>query len=206
MFIAMGIKIISMLVAFSLFPNFSSQAQDLEGFTAERDAASAFALKHLSDRDPVVRQHAAEVLAKFSAVEHLRLAEGYRLQEKNERVRLALDWALYRMGRTNALYGVARELKSDGRRAQAVDYLSQLANPQLLYVFFDRADGKTLVGLLEVMANIGDADTLDFVKQFEASFLPHVAKAAKLALSRITERLAQLSPDVLTRPREVKEN
>jgi hypothetical protein len=162
-----------------------------------------FALTRMSDRDALVRQKSAEVLAKFAAVEHQRLIEGYRLQEKNDRVRLALDWALYRMGKVDALYLVVRELRSDSRRPQAVGYLSQLESPRPLYLFFDRADGKTLIGLLQVMATIGDSDTIDLIKQFEDSVEPGVPDAVNSTTREITLRLSQTSPDVVTRPREV---
>lgn len=199
-------KILSILLALFVAPIIFAHAQDKEGFAAERDAATTFALKHLSDRDSLVRQRAAEVLAKFSAVEHQRLVEGYRLQEKNGRVRLALDWALYRMGKTDALYGVVRGLQSDDRRPQAVGYLSQLAGPQPLYLFFDRADGKTVLGLLQVMANIGDAESLELVKPFEESVELGVSDAAKFAMKEIALRLAQRPQDTPTRPREVQTN
>jgi len=178
-------------------------AQDDEGYAVRREAASAAAVRQLSDRDPLVRQRAAEVLAELSAVEQQRLVEGYRLQEKNERVRLALDWALYRMGKRDALYGVVSHLRSDSRRPQAVAYLSQLPGPQPLIGFFERADNKLLIGLLQVMANIGDADTLEFIKPHLSSLDPKVADAARFATRDINTRLAEPPPDTLTRPREV---
>jgi HEAT repeat protein len=162
-----------------------------------------FALTRMSDRDALVRQRAAEVLAKFAAVEHQRLVEGYRLQEKNDRVRLALDWSLYRMGMQDALYSVVRDLRSDSRRSQAVGYLSQLESPRLLYLFFDRADGKTILGLLQIMATIGDSDTIDIIKQFENSVEPGVRDAVTSTTREITLRLSQASPDAATRPRAV---
>lgn len=197
----MKIKVLPLLLPLCLFPFFCAQAQDTEGYAADRDAAMTFAVRKLSDQDALVRQRAAEVLAKFSAVEHQRLVEGYRIQEKNERVRLALDWALYRMGKTDALYEVVRGLRSDGRRPQAVGYLSQLAGPRPLYLFFDRADGKTTIGLLQVMAAIGDADTMELIKPFEASVEQGVSESAKLAMREITTRLAQTPQDTPTRPR-----
>lgn len=199
----MRIKILSILLAVCFFAVIPVQAQDTEGYAAEREAATTFAMRHLSDRDSVVRQRAAEVLAKFSATEQQRLVEGYRLQEKNERVRLALDWALYRMGKLDSLYGVVRGLRSDERRSQAVGYLSELAGPRPLYVFFDRADGKTLIGLLQVMAKIGNADTLELIKPFESSDEPGVSNSFKFAAREITTRLAKSPPMAPTRPREV---
>src|ERR1041384_4124045 len=78
------------------------------------------------------RQRSAEALARLAATDQRKLVEGYRLQEKNKDVRLALDWALYRMGRSEALYRIVDELDS-GRQGQAIDYLSGLESPDLLY-------------------------------------------------------------------------
>ena len=202
----MKVKSLSILLALSLLPVFCAQAQNDEGYAAERGAAITFALHHLSDRDALARQRAAEVMAKFSAVEHQRLVEGYRLQEKNERVRLALDWALYRMGKTDALYGVVRGLRSDDKRAQAVGYLLQLDGPRPLYLFLDRADRKTLVGLFEVMATIGDADTVELVKPFITSDDSEVSDSAAFAMREITTRLSQTPQGTPTRQREVQTN
>ncbi len=199
----MKLRILLLLLLFVVTSAAVAGAQDDDGYAAERQAGMTFALQHLTDRDPLVRQRAAEVLAKFSAVEHLRLTEGYRFQEKNDRVRLALDWALYRMGKNDALYGVVRELRSDSRRGQAVGYLSQLAGPQQLYPFFDRADNKTMIGLLDVMANIGTEDSLELVKSFENSYDPKIAGSAKFASESIARRAASMPSQTTTRPREV---
>src|SRR4051794_14322719 len=74
----------------------AAQAQTGDNDTNAQDPA-AVAVKRLASRDPLARQHAAEELARFEATDQRRVIEGYRLQEKNERVRLALDWALYRL-------------------------------------------------------------------------------------------------------------
>jgi HEAT repeat protein len=199
----MRFKITTLLIALVLLLAAVACAQEDEGYAARREAGAAAAVQQLSDRDPLIRQRAAEVLAGFSAVEQQRLVEGYRLQEKNDRVRLALDWALYRMGKRDALYGVVNGLRSDSRRTQAVGYLSQLPGPRSLEPFFMHTDNKTLIGLLEVMASVGDADTLELVKPYMTSLEPKVAEAARFAEREITSRLAQPQPDTLTRPREV---
>jgi hypothetical protein len=85
----------------------------------------------LSSADPLLRQRSAEALARLAAVDQKKLVEGYQLQEKNREVRLALDWALYRMGKEAALFRVVHELNSS-REDQAVGYLSQLESPDLL--------------------------------------------------------------------------
>ncbi len=142
----------------------------------------------LSSRNAAQRREAAEALAAAAAVEHLRLVEGYRVQESDAKVKLALDWALYRMGKSQALFPVVRALDSS-RTEQAFQYLSQLETPAPLYAFLGHSNGKTQIRLLEVLARVGDSDTLDRIKPFESSLDPVVSDAAKFAAREITIRM-----------------
>ncbi|HET7286820.1 MAG TPA: hypothetical protein VFI71_05090, partial [Pyrinomonadaceae bacterium] len=99
-----------------------AQQVPIDGVDARSDPAE-FA-KQLNSPDALVRQRSAEALARLAATDQRKLVEGYRLQEKNKDVRLALDWALYRMGRAEALYRIVDELDS-GRQEQAIGYLSE---------------------------------------------------------------------------------
>src|SRR6185369_13218332 len=94
-----------------------AQQAPIDGIDARSDPAE-FA-KQLNSPDAHVRQRSAEALARLAAADQLKLVEGYRLQESNKDVRLALDWALYRMGKSDALYRIVEDLDS-GRQAQAV--------------------------------------------------------------------------------------
>jgi HEAT repeat protein len=167
-------------------------------------ADSSVVARQLGSRDALVRQRAAEALARLAAVDQKKLIEGYQLQEKDKRVRLALDWALYRIGKSEALFRIVRELDSS-RHDQAVAYLMELDGPALLYPFLIREDNqpKTTVGLLEALAQMGDAASLDLVKPFRDSFYPGVAEAAELATEKIARRLAQTEVRTPTRPRTV---
>ncbi|HEY0079755.1 MAG TPA: hypothetical protein VGB73_14165 [Pyrinomonadaceae bacterium] len=144
--------------------------------------------RQLTNSDPLKRQHAAEELARLAATEQRRLVEGYRLQEKNERVRVALDWALYRMGKREVLYSLVRALDSS-RSDQAQVYLSELEGPDALYVFLPRANGNTQIKLLQILAYLGNAETLERIKPFAASLDPKIAEAARQAERDINERL-----------------
>src|SRR5215208_1194531 len=86
-------------------------------------ADSSAVARKLSSRSPFERRKAAEELARLAAVEHRRLAEGYRAQERDARVKLALDWALYRMGENETLFQLVDALDEKGRAEQAVAYL-----------------------------------------------------------------------------------
>lgn len=173
---------------------------DVDSTSVEDPAIRA--AKELSSRDPLARQRAAEELAGFGATDHRRLVEGYRLQEKNTRVKLALDWALYRMGKTDALFTVVRALDSS-RSNQAQRYLDKLEVAEPLYFFLERMNGNTQVKLLEVLAKIGDADTIERIKPYSESLDPMIVDAAKDALREIEHRIGQMPSNTTTRPRQV---
>jgi HEAT repeat protein len=152
---------------------------------------SATVARRLSDRNPFVRRQAAEELARLVAVEHRRLIEGYRLQEKDARARVALDWALYRMGRSESLFPLVDALDSKKLSEQVIGYLKQLETPEPLYVFLNRVNGNTRIRLLEVLAGVGNEETLERIKPFTASLDPGIADAAKFAEREITIRLGE---------------
>jgi HEAT repeat protein len=173
-----------------------------EATTAQTDAASY--AKQLSSSDPFTRQAAAEALARLAAVNQRKLVEGYVLEEKDKRVRLALHWALYRMGKNEALFAIVRDLDSS-RHYQAAEYLMRLDSPEPLYLFLkqDNTSAKAKARLIEVLGRIGDASTLDQLKPFADSFDPRIAEATQLSMREIQQRLAQPQPDVKGRPRVV---
>jgi HEAT repeat protein len=181
----------------------NAQQAPIDGVDARSNPAE-FA-KQLNSPDAHVRQQSAEALAQLAATDQLKLVEGYRFQEKNKEVRLALDWALYRMGRAEALYRIVDELDS-GRQQQAVGYLSQLESPDELYPFLKRTTNVPRInaGLLKALAHIGDAQTLDLIKPFLESHQPYVAEAAEVAHDEIEKRLGEPTSTVKTRPRSVE--
>jgi len=180
----------------------NAQTAPIDGVDARSDPAE-FA-KQLNSPDAHVRQKSAEALARLAATDQRKLVEGYRLQEKNKDVRLALDWALYRMGRSEALYRIVDELDS-GRQAQAVGYLSELESPDVLYPFLKRTNNAPRInaGILKALARIGDAQTLDLIKPFRESQQPYVAEAAEVAHDEIERRLGEPASTTRTRPRSV---
>jgi HEAT repeat protein len=191
------------VVGLMLVVSVKAQQAPIDGVDARSDPAE-FA-KQLNSPDALVRQRSAEALARLAAVDQLKLVEGYRLQESNKDVRLALDWALYRMGKSDALYRIVDELDS-GRQAQAVGYLSELESPDVLYPFLKRANNAPRInaGLIKALARIGDAQTLDLIKPFRESHQPSVAEAAEIAHDEIEKRLGEPAADVRARPRTVE--
>jgi hypothetical protein len=180
-----------------------AQADDDEGFVAHDSSAAADAAKRLINRDPLVRQRAAEELARLAATDWRHLVDGYRQQEKDSRVKLALDWALYRMGKTETLYQIVRELDSSTRYTQAQTYLTQLDSPDPLYIFLESSKDKVKVRLLEALARIGDSETIERIKPYANSPDYQVARAAKSSIREIETRSTMTPPDTPTRPRRV---
>lgn len=181
----------------------NAQQVPIDGVDARSNPAD-FA-KQLGSTDPLLRQRSAEALARLAATDQRKLVEGYQLQEKNKEVRLALNWALYRMGRAEALYHVVADLDS-GRQAQAVGYLSELESPDVLYPFLKRTGNAPRVnaGLLKALARIGDAQTLELIKPFLESHQQYVAEAAETAHDEIEKRLGEPAPTTRARPRTVE--
>ena len=196
-------KYLILAVLLIVSANVQAQTVPIDGVDARSDPAE-FA-KQLNSPDAHVRQQSAEALARLAATDQRKLVEGYRLQEKNKDVRLALDWALYRMGRSEALYRIVDELDS-GRQAQAVGYLSELESPDVLYPFLKRTSNAPRInaGILKALARIGDAQTLDLIKPYRESHQPYVAEAAEVAHDEIEKRLGESAPEVRARPRTVE--
>ncbi len=192
----------SLCIICILFVGVSYGQEPIDGIDARSNAAE-FA-KQLGSTDPLLRQRSAEALARLAATEHLKLVQGYQLQEKNKEVRLALDWALYRMGRSEALYHIVRELDSE-RQEQAIGYLSELESAELLYPFLKKQNNPPRVnaGLLKALARTGDSQTLEIVKPFRESHQPYVAEAAEIAHDEIEKRLGEPTQPTRVRPRTV---
>ncbi|MGB9180069.1 MAG: hypothetical protein WCB68_12550 [Pyrinomonadaceae bacterium] len=206
-----SLKYLALVIAFALFCCVTSgvvraQSVEDEDEAGAQQSSSVEVAKKLASLDPLERQRAAEELARLAVKDQERLVAGYRLQEKNGRVRLALDWALYRMGRDASLFDIVRDLESSSRHEQAAGYLAQLDSPEPLYTFLQRANGNMQIRLLEVFAKLGDSETLERIKPFTSSFDPKIANAAKFATREINARLSQPAPDAAQRPRQVGNN
>jgi len=193
-----------LLVLFVVAGTAQAQQSAVDGVDA-RSNPKDFA-NQLGSSDPMVRQRSAEALARLAATDQRKLVEGYQLQEKNKEVRLALEWALYRMGRSEMLYRIVDELDS-GRQEQSIGYLSELESPDVLYPFLKRTNNAPRInaGILKALARIGDAQSLELIKPFRDSHQPYVAEAAEIAHDEIEKRLGEPAPAATrARPRTVE--
>jgi HEAT repeat protein len=181
---------IVMVIIFTAAAVAAQTQAPIDGIDARTDTAEL--ARQLGSSDPLVRQRSAEALARLAAVDQKKLIEGYHLQEKNKEVRLALDWAMYRIGKAGNLFRIVEELDS-GRHQQAMGYLTQLDSPDLLYPFLKKTNNPPRVnaGLLKALARIGNAETLEIIKPYLESLQPYVAEAAEIANDEINKRLGE---------------
>jgi len=198
--------IIALAVVFLLsVATVSAQTQTpIEGVDARTNTAEL--AKQLSDADANVRQRSAEALARLAAADQTKLVEGYYLEQKNKQVRLAMDWALYRFGKSQSLFRIVHDLDS-GRQEQAIGYLSQLESPDVLYSLLKKSNNapRVNVGLLKALAAIGNLQTLEVIKPYLDSVQPYVAEAAENATDEINKRLGEgESGTTRSRPRVAK--
>jgi HEAT repeat protein len=179
-----------------------AQTAPIDGIDARADT-DAFG-RQLSSPDPLVRQRAAEAIAQLAATDQRKLVEGYYLQEKNKTVRLALEWASYRIGKQDALYRIVRELDSS-RHDQAVGYLAQLDSPDLLYPYLERESNKPkiLAGIIDALGKCGNSETRQRIEPFRDSLQEGVAAAAERAIDQIEARASQGDVTKPSRPRTV---
>lgn len=180
-----------------------AQTNDNDPAVLPRDETATL-ISQLGNSDALVRQRAAEELARRADTDQLKMIDGYRMQEKNARVKVALDWALYRTGKSESLFALVRALDS-AQGDQAASYLTQLESPHPLYIFLGHTKRVAQVRLLEVLGEIGDAETLDRIKPSLESFEPTVSLAAENATERINTRISQTpaEPQQPSRPRQV---
>lgn len=195
-------KLFTALLALALISIINVNARAQSDDVDANDAAARAAVQRLTSADPLLRQQAAEELARLSANEQQKLVQGYYIQEKNSRVKLALAWALYRMNKSEMLFAVVRDLDSS-RALQAAGYLRMLDGAEPLYMFLSSSKPRTQVELLKVLADIGDETTLAQIKPLTESYDPKVSVAADRAARAINERLANTQPETPQRPRQV---
>lgn len=110
------------------------------------------------------------------------------------------------MGKNESIFPLVDALDEKKQAEQAVGYLKQLEGPAPLYVFLERVNGNTRVRLLEVLASVGDRDTLEKIKPFTESLDPLIADAARFAEREISIRVEETPAVEPRRERKVGSN
>jgi HEAT repeat protein len=145
-------------------------------------------VENMTDDDADRRQYAIEGLARIGEPRYLDQISRLVLTEKNGDVRLALYWALYKMGSTSNIQYVVRKLETD-QQEQARAYLME-SNPADLYPHINSSSRSIRYKVIEILGRIGDQDTIKQLEPVVRTSGAATADAATLAIKRIEWRMS----------------
>ncbi|MCS7079357.1 MAG: HEAT repeat domain-containing protein [Chloracidobacterium sp.] len=144
--------------------------------------------ENLNQRSPERRRFAAEGLGRCGATAYVDRLLNDRLTEKNESVRLAQAFALYRLGRTDFLQEVVGQLDSLRHGAQAESYLYSLTRSADLHPYLRSAGVRGIERMMRAMERIGTRDDLPVLQPLLRSSDRRIANAANRAIRQIEAR------------------
>lgn len=140
----------------------------------------------LSDDRAVFRRFGAEGLGRSASKDHVSLVAKKYLRENSSDAKLAMSFALFRLGREEHLL----ELIDNAEKDQAYFYLLELETEEVkaLYAYVQTEKKAIKIKLLDVIGLRGDATGESLVLEMSSSEDPDVASAANLALRRLRAR------------------
>ena len=138
----------------------------------------------LNHEDEFFRRYASEGLGRIGDRSYTTLLAGEHLRAESKEVRLALSFALYRLGRDEHLVELVGGL---GRGDQGFNYLLELEPGEIhkLHPYVRSAKDSVKERLLEIVGLRGDRSSLPIVQEMISSKNTDVISAANLALRRI---------------------
>ena len=110
------------------------------------------------------------------------------LRETSKNMRLAMSFALFRMGRDEHL----SELVAQVDEEQAFNYLFEMESPDIkkLYPYLKSGNDSSKLRLLEIVGQRGDQSAVEIIQEITDSANSEVSSAANLALRRLFGRTA----------------
>jgi len=140
----------------------------------------------LSDDRDQFRRFGAEGLGRSKSKDHLSLIAKKYLRENSGSVKLAMSFALYRLGREEHLV----ELVDNAQKDQAFYYLLELDAEEVkaLYSYVQTEKKAVKIRLLDVIGMRGDSSAGPLVQEMGSSEDADIASAANLALRRLRAR------------------
>ncbi|MGH9764630.1 MAG: HEAT repeat domain-containing protein [Blastocatellia bacterium] len=179
-------------------------AQTIKGrfeYLPPRDEAALWALSLIGDpRAELVfnenmqsddgdrRQYAYEGLARIGDHKYEDRISRLILTEKKGDVKLAMQWAMYKMGDRGELQGIVRRLDS-GQSEQARQYLLEVNSPSDLYPYVESSNKAVKTAVLQILGRIGDRDTIDVLKPVVSASGRKSSDEATVAIKEIEWRL-----------------
>ncbi len=160
-------------------------------------------LEGLASSSAEVRRYAAEGLGRLGKPENAEAVGRAFLQEEDPAVRLAMDFALFRMGRRDHDVGFVRTLQQDDqdRTAQLASYVTEYATDILpaLFQYMDRLDTGTRRRLLRLAAYAEDLAVLPLLEKYLDSPDESLATAAFETIKEIRQ-VARIRASASERP------
>ena len=140
----------------------------------------------LSDPRDFYRSQGAEGLGRIGDQTDVNRVAAKYLREESDDVKLAMSYALFRLGREEHLV----ELVDNVGKDQAYYYFLEMDSRQIeqLYPYLQGAEDSSSLRLLEVVGLRAGVNALPVVEQMMQSPDPEVASAANLAARRIQGR------------------
>jgi HEAT repeat protein len=173
------------------------------------DRAEQTFVENMTDNDADRRQYAFEGLARIADPRYMDQISRLVLTEKNGDVKLAEQWALYRMGSLPNIQYIVRKLDTD-QEEQARTYLLEANNAADLYPYVRSSSKEVRQKVIDILGRIGDAETVKELQPVAETSGVATANAATLAIKRIEWRMSgrpRASDTVLrreTRPRRAE--
>ena len=185
-------------------------------YLPQRDEAALWALsligdekaeqtfvENMTDKDPDRRQYAIEGLARIADPRYQDQISRLVLTEKNNDVKLAEYWALYKMGSTSNIQFVVRKLETD-QEGQARAYLMESTSPADLFPYIRSSSKEIRQKVIDILGRIGDPETIKELEPVVRTSSASTADAATVAIKRIEWRMSgrpRASDSVLQRER-----
>jgi HEAT repeat protein len=145
-------------------------------------------VENMTDKDADRRQYAIEGLARIAEPRYLDQISRLVLTEKNNDVKIAEYWALYKMGSTSNIQYVVRKLETD-QEDQVRAYLLE-SNPVDLYPHIQSTSKEVRRKVIEILGRIGDQETIKELEPVVRTSGSSTADTATVAIKRIEWRLS----------------
>jgi HEAT repeat protein len=163
-------------------------------------------VENVGDKDPERRRYAVEGLARIGDPRYMDQFSRLVLTEEDADTKLALHWAIYKLGSRPDIQYVVRKLDT-GQAEQAREYLLEVNSPDDLLPYIKASNKKVRREVIDILGQIGDRETINDLEPIAQSSGAETADAATLAIKRIEWRISgkpQVDDDPLrrgTRPR-----
>jgi HEAT repeat protein len=146
-------------------------------------------VENMTSADADRRQYAIEGLARIADVRYLDQISRLVLTEKNNDVKLAEFWALYKFGSGANIQYIVRKLETD-QEDQARAYLMEVNSPADLYPYLRSSNTQIRRKVIEILGRIGDQDTIKELDPVVRTSGAATADVAALAIKRIDWRMS----------------